>query len=153
MLGDVRHGDGGVEIRRHVRDAPRIARRNDQQRHRFAERLGHAAIGVLRAGAALHAEHAHLAALGQARHGVGHVQADALLAHDDRADVDRRAMLDQMVDGIGEEILDALALQDFRDCRAGLHFWSPLGSFPPHSYGEVPREAGRRGHKHHSRCF
>jgi hypothetical protein len=66
-------------------------------------------------------KHAHLAALGHARHGVGHVQADALLAHDDRPDVDRGAVFDQMIDGIGEEILDPLALQDFGDGRAGLH--------------------------------
>ena len=125
VLGDMRHRQGRVEVGRHVGDAARIALRDDEQRNRFAEGLGDAAIGVLRARAALHAEHAHPAALGEPRHGVGHVQADALLAHDDGADVDRGAGLDQMIDRIGEEILDAFLLQNFGDRRTGLHLRSP----------------------------
>src|SRR6185437_11000301 len=58
---------------------------------------------------------------GEARHGIGHVQANALLAHDDRPDVDCGTGLDQMIDRIGEEIFDALFLQDVGDRRAGLH--------------------------------
>ncbi len=121
VLGDMRHGQGRVEVGRHVGDAARIALRDHQQRHRLAERLGDAAIGVLRTRAALHAEHAHLAALGEPRHGVGHVQADALLADDDGADVDRGAGLDQMIDRIGEEIFDAFLLENVGDRWPGLH--------------------------------
>src|SRR6185369_1800062 len=99
----------------------RIALRDHQERDRFAEGLGHTAVGILRARTALHAEHAHLAAFGEARHGIGHVQANALLAHDDRPDVDCGTGLDQMIDRIGEEIFDALFLQDVGDRRAGLH--------------------------------
>jgi hypothetical protein len=127
VLGDVRHGQRRVEVGRHVGDAARVALRDHQQRHRFAVGLGDAAVGVLRARAALHAEHAHLAALGQPRHGVGHVQADALLADDDRADVDRGAGLDQMVDRIGEEVFDAFLLENVGDRWPGLHLVLPCG--------------------------
>ena len=54
---------------------------------------------------------------------VGHVYADALLAHDDRPDVGRRAGLGQRIERIGEEILDAFALEDLggdlRDVHRG----------------------------------
>ena len=56
-----------------------------------------------------------------ARNRVRHVQADALLAHDDRPDVERCRVLDQMIDRIGGEDIDALALHDFRYGRADFH--------------------------------
>ena len=121
VLGDMRHRQGRVEVGRHMGDAARVALRNHQQRNRFAEGLGDAAIGVLRTGAALHAEHAHPAALAEPRHGVGHMQADALLADDDGADVDGGAGLDQVVHRIGEKIFDAFLLENFGDRRPGLH--------------------------------
>jgi hypothetical protein len=69
----------------------------------------------------LHAEGAELAARGDAADGVGHVQADALLPDHDGADVDGGRVLDQVVDRIAGEHLDALALHDLRDRVANLH--------------------------------
>ena len=57
---------------------------------------------------------------------VGHVQADALLAHDDRADIGRGGEFEQMVDGIAAEDLDSLAFHDFRDSLTDLHSSIPL---------------------------
>ena len=50
-----------------------------------------------------------------ARNRVGHVQADPLLAHDDRADVRLGGVFQQLVDRIAAEDLDPLALHDFSD--------------------------------------
>jgi len=44
--------------------------------------------------------------------GIGHVQADALLADNDRTNVDRRCELDEMIDEIPGENLDAFAYDD-----------------------------------------
>ncbi len=125
-LGDAAHLARRVVVGADLRDAARIAAGNDQDRDRFAERLGDAAIGVLGAGPALHAEGADLAPLRHARDRVRHVQADALLAHDDRPYVGRRRVLDQVVDRIGAQDLDPFALHDLRDRRTDLHLVSPL---------------------------
>ena len=52
---------------------------------------------------------------------VRHVQADALLAHHDRADVGIGGVFDQVIDRIAAEDLDSLTLHDFGDGRAELH--------------------------------
>ena len=52
---------------------------------------------------------------------VGHVQAGALLADDDGADVRLRGGLDDRVDRIADEELDAFALEDLGDRVDNLH--------------------------------
>ena len=81
-----------LKLRSTQRHALGVAHGHHQDRHGVAVGLGHAAEGVLGAGAVLHGEDADLLAGGDARDGVGHVQAGALLAHDDRADVGRGAL-------------------------------------------------------------
>jgi hypothetical protein len=69
----------------------------------------------------LHHEHAELSAGGHARHRVRHVQAGALLAHDDRADAGRRAALQDVIDRIADDRLHALAAQDVGDGVGDFH--------------------------------
>ena len=116
-----------------------VALRHHQDRDRFAESLSHAAVGVLRARAVLHAEHPELAARRHARNGIGHVQADALLAHDDRPNVDRRRELDEMIDRISGENLDALALEDRRDRCPYFHLYSIPDEIPRHPNPSSPQ--------------
>ena len=134
-FGDVARVDDRVVVRLDVRDAARIAHRQHQQRHRVAIGLGDAAERVLGAGAVLHREHPDLLAAGQARHGIRHVQPDPLLAHDDRPDADARGELEDVVDRIAEDDLDAFALQDLRDRLTCLHDLPPARS-RGHTTGE-----------------
>ena len=69
----------------------------------------------------LHREDADLVRGRHAADRVRHVQADALLAHDDRADVRFRRRLDDGIDRIADQELHALALQDLRDGRRCFH--------------------------------
>ena len=111
----------GIEVRLDVRKPPRIAHRQHQHGHGLAVALRHAAHRVLGARPVLHAERADRVARGDARDRVRHVQADALLAHHDRADIGVRRVLDQVIDRIAAEDLDPLALHDFRNGGAELH--------------------------------
>jgi hypothetical protein len=61
------------------------------------------------------------------------VHADALLAHDNRADVGRRGELGQGIERIGQEDFDALTLHDLSDDLADLHGESPGKMNTPHS--------------------
>ncbi|MEZ4660613.1 MAG: hypothetical protein R2911_23910 [Caldilineaceae bacterium] len=90
----------------------RIAHGQHHNGRRIAISLRYAAKGVLRAGAALHGKDANLFARTEARNGVGHVQANALLAHDNRADVHLGRRLNQRVDRVGKEIFNALLFED-----------------------------------------
>ena len=125
-LGDVPVVERGVEIRRDVGDPPRIAPGEHDDGDRVAVGLGHAAEAVLRARPVLHREHADLLAGADAGDGVGHVEPDALLPYDDRADVGLGGRLDDGVDGIADEERDSLALQDLRDGGGGLHVFRLL---------------------------
>ena len=73
----------------------------------------------------------------QARHGVGHVQANPLLAYDHGADIGARRIFDDVVHGIGDQRLDALAFQDFGNRLRGFHvslpFAQPTVSVAPDS--------------------
>ena len=69
----------------------------------------------------LHGEDADALARGDAAHRVGHVQAGALLADDDGADVGLGGGLDDGVDRIADQELDAFALEDLRDGSDRLH--------------------------------
>ena len=120
-LGDVLHGERGEEVAVDPGHALGVAHGHHEDRHGLAVGLGDAAVGVLGAGAVLHHEHADLLAGGDARDGVRHVQADALLAHDDGADVGGGAVLEDVVDGIADDPLHAFALQDFCNRIAGFH--------------------------------
>ena len=104
-----------------MREAARIAGRQHQHRYRVAVGLRHAAVGVFGAGAVLHAERAHFLAARQARYGIRHVQADSLLADDDGPDIRDRGCLQQLVARVSEQDIDALPLQDLRDCGSSFH--------------------------------
>jgi hypothetical protein len=86
---------------------------------------GDAAIRVLGTGPVLHREHADFLAAGQARVGVRHVQADALLAHDDRPDARARGEFQDVIDRVAEDDLDPLALEDLGDRRPCFHVRLP----------------------------
>src|SRR4029077_15028983 len=120
-LGHAAHLARGAEVRIDAGDAAGVALRYYQQRDGLAVRLCDAAIGVLAAGTVLHAEGADLPTGSDTRDRVRHVDADALLTHDDRPDVGGGRVLQQMVDGIAAEDLDPLALHDFGNCLANLH--------------------------------
>jgi hypothetical protein len=89
--------------------------------------LSDTAISILGAGTMLHAERADLPAGGNAGNRVGHMQADPLLPHDNRADVGLRGVLQQMVHRIAAEDLDPLPLHDFSDRVSDFH----LSGLPP----------------------
>ena len=112
---------GGEEVAVDPGHALGVAHGHHEDRHGLAVGLGDAAVGVLGAGAVLHHEHADLLAGGDAGDGVRHVQADALLAHDDRADAGGGAVLQDVVHGIADDPLHAFALQDFCNRIAGFH--------------------------------
>ena len=80
--------------------------------------MRHAAHGVFRAGAVLHAERTDGAPRGDPGDRVGHVQSDALLSNHHRANVSIGRVLNEVIDGITAENLYSLALHDFRDCGA-----------------------------------
>ena len=125
-LGDVLEVEQRGEVRGDVQDLSRITAGQHHDRHRVAEGLGHAAERVLGAGAVLHREHADALPRRDAAHGVGHVQADPLLADDDRADVFLGGGLDDLIDRIADEELDAFLLEDLRDGVGGFHGWALL---------------------------
>ena len=109
-----------------VGQATRVAGGDDQDRHGFGKRLGHAAKGVLGAGAVLHAEHPDLGARGHPRVGVGHMQPGAFLAHDDRPDVLLGGRLDQRIDRVGEEDVNSLRFHGSGDGGGDVHRFGPL---------------------------
>ena len=128
-LGDVLEVQERGEVRRDVQELARVAARQHDDRHRVAEGLRHAAERVLRARAVLHGEDADALAGGDAADRVRHVQADPLLADDDRADVVLGGGLDDLVDRVADEELDAFVLEDLRDGGGGFHGW--LSSLAP----------------------
>jgi hypothetical protein len=69
----------------------------------------------------LHAERAEGPAGRDAGDRVRHVQADALLAHDDRADVLRGGELDQVIHRVAAEDLHTLSLHCTRNRLADFH--------------------------------
>ncbi len=120
-LGDRRIDLGGAEGRADMLARRVEAGRDDQQRHVFRIGLGDAGEGVFDAGPVLGSEDAVLLAAADARIAVGHADADALLAAEDRPDVDLRAGVDQRVAGITGEEIGALALDDFSNDVGALH--------------------------------
>jgi hypothetical protein len=129
-FGNAAHLARGVVIGADLGGAARKSARYNQDRDRLAIGLRDAAVGVLGAGTMLHAEGAELLTRGHARDCVRHVQPDALLTHDDRADVERRGVFDQMIDRIGCEDVHALALHDFRYRCADFHMNNSLFTSP-----------------------
>jgi hypothetical protein len=118
------HRLAGIEVRFDIRKPPRIAHRQHQHRHGFAEALRHAAHGVFRAGAVLHAERADGVPRRDAGDRVRHVQPDAFLPHHHRADIGIGGVFDKVIDRIAAEDLDTLALHDF--CNGGAKFHTDL---------------------------
>src|SRR6267142_1284987 len=142
-LRDVLEVQKRIEVGLDVRDPPRVAPGQDDDRHRVAVGLGDATEGVLGARAVLHREHADPLAGRDAADGVGHVQTGSLLADDDRADVGFRRGFDDRVDGISDEKLHAFTFEDLRDGRCCLH--GPLSQVEVRS-SRLPRVGARVRH-------
>jgi hypothetical protein len=120
-FGERPHRLAGVEVRVDIGEPARIAHWQHQHGNGFAVTLRDTAHGVFGAGPVLHAERADAPARRDAGDCVRHVDADAFLPHHHRADVGIGGELDQVIDRIAAEDLDALALHDFRDRGAKLH--------------------------------
>ena len=120
-LGHGAVGDDRAEVRGNAAEPPREPRGQHDDGRRVAVGLGDAAEGVLGPGTVLHGEDADPPAGGQPADRVGHVETDALLADDDGADVGPRRRLDDGIDGVADQELDALAFQDLGDGRSALH--------------------------------
>ena len=120
-FGHVAEVERRVEIRLNLVDVAGIAGRQHDDRAGIAIGLRHPAKGVLGARAVLHHEDADLVARRQLADGVAHMQANALLAHHDRADVGLGRALDDRVDRIADQKFDALALEDLGDCGGDFH--------------------------------
>jgi hypothetical protein len=121
QLRDPAHLPHGIVVGIDVGDATGIALRDHQHRNGFGVSLRHAAIGVLGAGTVLHAERADLSPGRHAGDGVRHVQANALLTHDNRPYVCRRGELQQVIDRIATQDLDPFALHDLRNSLTDFH--------------------------------
>ena len=126
-FGDRAINVSGAEHRPHVLPRERQAAGDDQHRHILCIGLGDAGECVLDAGPACAREHAVPLATLDAGIAVGEADADALLPAQDRADVERRARLDDRVARIAGEELRALALEDFGDDLRAVHArFSPI---------------------------
>src|SRR5581483_8549182 len=84
-----------------------------------------AAESVLGARPVLHDEDSDAVARGDLGDGVAHVQADALLAHHDGADVGLGGAFDDRVDRIADQELDALLLEDMGNGISDFHGGAP----------------------------
>jgi hypothetical protein len=69
----------------------------------------------------LHGKHADLAPRRHTADRVGHVEAGALLAHDDRADVRLGGRFDDRVDRVADQAFGAFALEDLGDGGGSFH--------------------------------
>ena len=130
LLGDRGIGAAGMEHRKHLRLLARMAERQEQHRHRIRERRGDAGERVLRARPVLHREHAGRAAVGDAGIAVRHVDADALLAADDRPQSACHRGLDHRRGRKAEQRGHAFAFQDFHDGLVCAHLSPPLRRLP-----------------------
>jgi hypothetical protein len=110
-----------AEVGWDIEESARVTAGQNDDRHRVAEGLGHTAEGIFGARPVLHREHADTLARGHPAHRVGHVQAGALLAHDDGADVGLGRGLDDRVDRIADQELHTLALENFRHHGCSFH--------------------------------
>ncbi len=150
VLGDMLEVQRTVEVRLHEQVAARISTGDHHHRHRFAVRLRHRAEGILDARPELAAEHADLVTRAHAADAIGHVHADALLAHDDRADVHLGRGFGERVQGIGQQHLDAFAPEDLRGDLGNVHSSVP-GEYVKTRLGVQAR--GRASLHEHSRPF
>jgi hypothetical protein len=125
-FGDAAHGFSGIEVWGDVGKTARLTHGKHEDGHGFGIALGDAAERILGARAVLHAENPDGPARCDPRNTVRHMQTGAFLAHNDRADIGSRSALDDMVERVGAEDLDPLALQDFCDCIAKLHERPPV---------------------------
>jgi hypothetical protein len=120
-LGDVAEVQERAEVRRILVDASGIAARQDHDRHRIAECLSHAAKRIFGAGATLHGEDANALGRRHTADRIGHVQANALLAHHDGPDVRPRGGLDDRINGIADQKVNALTFEDLSHSISRLH--------------------------------
>ncbi len=104
-----------------MRNAARISAWKDEQRDRLAIGLGNAAKGVFGTGTVLHRKHTDCAPATEPRNRVGHVQSDALLAHDYRADAGHGCVLEDVIDRVSGHDLDSLALENLGNRIASFH--------------------------------
>ena len=122
-FGDRSIGTARSEHREQLRRLARVTERQKHHRARIRKGGRDAGERVLRARPVLHREHARRAAIGDARETVGHMDADSLLAADDRLDPDRCGGLDDRGGRKAEERRDALPLQDLGNHVHDEHRW------------------------------
>ncbi len=127
LFDDVLVVEGGVEAGAHPTLIAGRAAGNDDQRHAFGPGLGDRAERVLDSGTGLAAENADLLALAEAADGIGHVDADTLLADDDRANSGGRGGLGERVQRIGQEVLGTFSLENFGCSLGNVHRPAPFG--------------------------
>ena len=115
----------GIEVRAHLIDVPGIAGRQHDDRAGIAVRLRDAAKCVFGAGAVLHRKDADPVTRGHLRDRIAHMQPDPFLANHDRADIGLGRSLDDRIDRVADQKLDALAFEDFGDGVGDLHRYPP----------------------------
>ena len=120
-LRDVLVVEERVEERVVVVQPSPVSRRQDDDGHRLAVGLGDPPERVLGPRPVLQGEHADLLPRRQPAHRVGHVQPHPLLPHDDGAHVGGGSRLDDRVDRIPDQELDAFTFQDLGDGGGNLH--------------------------------
>ena len=126
LLGDRGIGAACMKHRKHLRLLARVAERQEQYRHRIRIRGGNSGEGVLRARSVLHGEHAGRFAIGDAGIPVGHIDAHALLAADDRTQPAGHRGLDHRRGWEAEQRGHALALEDLHDGIGCAHLFLPF---------------------------
>ena len=110
-----------VEVRWNIGQAPWIAAWEDDDGDGVAIGLRHSPEGILRPWPMLHGEDADTFARRHAAEAIGHVETGALLADNNGPDIGDRCRLDDRIDGIPDEHLDAFTFENFCDCCRTLH--------------------------------
>ena len=124
LLGPLAHVlevDQSGEVGRDVALRAGVAAWDRDHRRGLAPGLGEAAERVLGAGAVLGQIDGHAVAGVHAGEGVGDVDAGALLADNDGADVGFGGGLEDRVDGVADDEVDTLALEHLGDGVCGSH--------------------------------
>ena len=110
-----------VEIRWNIGQAPWIAAWEDDDGDGVAVGLRHSPEGILRPWPMLHGEDTDAFAGRHATEAIRHVQTGALLADNNGPDIGDRSRLDDGINGIPDENLDAFTFENFCDSGCTLH--------------------------------
>jgi hypothetical protein len=114
-FGNVAEIERRVEIRVHLVDVAGISGRQHDDGGGVAIGLRDAAEGVLGAGPVLHDKDADLLARAGLGDRVTHMQANALLAHHDRANIGLGRTLDDRINRVADQPLDPFPLEHLGD--------------------------------------